>query len=96
MVIFTLGNAGRDPEVLREARRLADLHLTGDARLHPSIADTTLQLAAIEGDAELYERYFARMTDSSSAGETRQYRVALSFFCRSRTGEAHARICDLR
>ena len=80
MVIFTLGNAGRDPDVLREARRLAGLHLTGDARLHPSIADSTLQLAAIEGNAELYEQYFARMTDSSSGTDPRQYRVALSFF----------------
>jgi aminopeptidase N len=80
MVIFTLGNAGRDPDVLREARRLAGLHLTGDARLHSSIADTTLQLAAIEGNAELYEQYFARMKDSSSGTDPRRYRVALSFF----------------
>src|SRR5688572_21099716 len=79
-VIFTLGNAGRDPEVLREAQRLAHLHVTGDATLHPSLVDTTLQIGALEGDAALYEQYVSRMEASASAAEKRQYSIALAFF----------------
>ncbi|MEO5739923.1 MAG: M1 family metallopeptidase [Vicinamibacterales bacterium] len=79
-VLFTMGNAARDPEILREARRLARLHVTGAARLPSSIVDTTLQLAAIDGDAELYDQYLARITQSPTPGEQAQYLTALSFF----------------
>ena len=71
-VIFTLGNAGHDPDVLREARRLAQLHVSGATRLHASIADVTLQLAAIEGDAALYDQYLARMGGRATS-ESLQY-----------------------
>ena len=76
--LFTMGNAGRAPEVLREARRLAALYLAGSAELHPSIVDTTLQLAAIEGDTALYEQYLSRVKGT----ELEQYRYleALAFF----------------
>jgi aminopeptidase N len=79
-VIFTLGNAGRDPEVLRETQRLARLHVTGGARLHPSVADTTLQVGALDGDEALYEQYVSRMEASASAAEKLQYLTALAFF----------------
>jgi alanyl aminopeptidase len=79
-VIFTLGNAGRDPEVLREAQRLARIHTTGADRLHSSLADTTLQIGALDGDAALYEQYMSRMEATASAAEKRQYLIALAFF----------------
>ena len=79
-VIFTMGNAGRDRGVLREAQRLAVLHVTGSAMLHPSVADTVLQIAAIEGDAALYNQYVSRMEASSTAGDKLRYLAALAFF----------------
>jgi aminopeptidase N len=78
--LFALGNAGRDPDVLREARRLADLHTTGTTPLHASLVDTMLQLAAIDGDNALYERYLSRMKQGARPGEQTQYLAALSFF----------------
>ena len=36
-VLYTLGYAGRDPEVLTEARRRADRYLTDGTPLHPSL-----------------------------------------------------------
>lgn len=78
--IFTMGNAGRDPGVLGEAQRLARLHVTGGAMLHPSVADTTLQIGALDGDEGLYEQYVSRMEASASAGEKVQYVTALAFF----------------
>jgi aminopeptidase N len=79
-VIFTLGNAGRDPELLREAQRLARLHITGGATLHPSVADTTLRIGALDGDVALYEQYVLRMEASASASEKLQYLTALAYF----------------
>jgi aminopeptidase N len=78
--MFTMGNAGRDAGVLREARRLTNLHLTGAAPLGPSMVDTALELAAIEGDAVLYDQYVSRMRASSTPAEQAQYLAALSFF----------------
>ena len=79
-VIFTLGNAGRDADVLREARRLAGLHVTDATPVHASLADTTLELAAITGDVALYEQYLQRVNGASNPGERARYMVALSFF----------------
>jgi aminopeptidase N len=80
IVLFTMGNAGRDPDVLREARRLIGLHTAGSARLHPSIVETTLQLAAIDGDAVLYEQYMSHLTSNVTPAEHLQYLRALPFF----------------
>ena len=76
--LFTMGNGGRDPEVLREARRLASLHLAGSSKLHPSIVETTLQLAAIEGDTNLYEQYLSRIKTTDI--DQYQYLGALAYF----------------
>jgi aminopeptidase N len=98
-VLFTMGNAGRDPDVLREARRLAALHLADSARLHPSIVETTLELAALEGDASLYEQYMSRVRGNVSPGERAQYLRALSFFTDSelqRRTLAYATSADIR
>jgi len=80
IAMFTMGNAGRDADILREARRLAGLHVTGAEPLHPSMVDTALELAAIEGDAALYDQYMSRMRASSTPADQAQYLAALSFF----------------
>jgi aminopeptidase N len=79
-VLYTLGYAGRDPNVLREARRRADVHLAGVAPLDPSLVDAVLQLAAIDGDAPLYDRYLAIIRDQDGRGEQLGYRTALAYF----------------
>jgi aminopeptidase N len=78
-VLFTLGHTGRDPGVLQEARRLVDAHFDETA-LDPSIAETALELAAINGDRTLYERYFSRMTGSTRRDDEVVYRRALTHF----------------
>ncbi len=79
-LLFTLGYAGRDPELLREARRRVDLHVAGPGALDPSLVNTALQLAAIGGDAALYDRYVSRMTGTDSRDEESAYRRALVYF----------------
>jgi aminopeptidase N len=78
-VLYTLGYAGRDPEVLAEARRRVDRFLETSAALDPTTAGTLLQLAAIDGDASLYEQYVGRLAGSSSR-EQIDFRNALAYF----------------
>ena len=79
-VLYTLGYAGRDPDVLREARRRVDRHLARVESLDPSLFTVTVQLAAINGDAALYNRYLALIKGQRDAGEQTGYRAALSYF----------------
>lgn len=92
-VLYTLGYAGRDPDVLREARRRVDAHLAGTARtastggsgppdqkIDPSLLHTALDLAAIHGDAQLYDRYLARTRGQNPRAEQVVFRNALAYF----------------
>ena len=78
-VLYTLGYAGRDPNVLKEARRRVDMQLGSAGAIDPSLATTFLDLAALNGDASLYDKYLARM-GRSNRGPQFQYREALSYF----------------
>ena len=79
-VLYTLGSAGNDPDVLAEARRGAEGHLGAGARLHPSVAGTILNLAAMDGDASLYDRYLAGMAGNNSRDDQIRFRNALTYF----------------
>jgi len=79
-VLYTLGYAGRDERVLREARRLVDLHLAGTTTLDPSLTETAFDLAALTGGADLYEQYFSGMTHAATRREQTLFRNALSYF----------------
>ena len=49
-VLTTLGQVGRDPEVLAMSRRLALWYLANPLAIDPSLADTVVDLAALEGE----------------------------------------------
>src|SRR5215475_6085920 len=55
-VMHTLGYAGRDPEVLAEARELTDQALENPASIDHTIAFTAFSLAARNGDSALYDK----------------------------------------
>ena len=48
--------------------------------LDPGLAPTILQLAAINGDAPLYEKYVARMAGAASRDEQIRFRDSLAYF----------------
>jgi aminopeptidase N len=80
-VLYTLGYAGRDPAVLREARRRVDMYLGSAGDTDPSLFTTVVELAALNGDAALYERYLARSRRANEeGGDARNFRGALSLF----------------
>jgi hypothetical protein len=73
-VLYTLGYAGRDPHVRAEARRRIEKYIDADAGIDPTLSRTVVDLAALEGDSSLYERYLARArgapTRNSDAGSS--------------------------
>ena len=80
-VLYTLGYSGRDPGVLREARRRVEMYLANAGTIDSSVFNTAVRLAAIDGDARLYERYKERATDKNrSARDGQNFRAALAYF----------------
>ena len=79
-VLYTLGYAGRDPEVLAEARRRVDLHLDGTELMDASISRVAFQLAALQGDEALYNRYLEQMAKTATPEQAAMFRSTLPFF----------------
>lgn len=69
VVYEVLGNAGRDPQVLAEAGRLAREALKNPDAVDASMAGTVFHLAALTGDAAFYDGILAAMPKSHSPEE---------------------------
>lgn len=80
ILIRTLGESGADPDVLRQARSLALASMNGTARVDPSLLQTVLDLAAINGDAQLYDAYMAQLAKNLSPEQHYRYLDALALF----------------
>ena len=82
LVINALGHAAAAADVRAEARRQIDAHLDGTARLQPDVAGPIASVAAIEGDAALFDRYIARMKEAqqSDPQEEARFRGAIADF----------------
>jgi aminopeptidase N/puromycin-sensitive aminopeptidase len=68
-VMFALGYAGRDPQVLAEARKLTETGLVNPSGVDHEMAFTAFRLAALEGDASLYDRVFAKLQNKEVTPE---------------------------
>jgi aminopeptidase N/puromycin-sensitive aminopeptidase len=79
-VFTTLGQVGRDPEVLAMARTLAHRYLADPLAIDPSLADTVVNLAALEGDAALYDDFLAATKTAKSPEEYYRFLFALARF----------------
>ena len=77
---MTLGHTGRDPEVRTAARKLAEHYMADPKSVDATLADTVLSLAALDGDAALYETYVAKMEASAEPEERERYLDALTYF----------------
>lgn len=74
------GYIGRDPAVLREAAKLAHDELQKPGTIDPSMADTVFELAAVTGDAQLYDQMVAAMPKAKSPEEYYRLGGALTDF----------------
>ena len=58
-----------DPEVQRRSREMVERYLEQPSSLPPTLVSTVVQVAAIGGDAQLYDRYLAKMKASIATPE---------------------------
>ena len=62
-----VGVTGNDPDVQRTARELARDYIADPRSLPPTLAPTVLQVAAVGGDAALYDQYLAQLGELAVA-----------------------------
>jgi aminopeptidase N len=80
-LLTLVGITGNDTEVQRRARELAAAYITDPASLSPTLAPAVLRVAAIAGDAALYDRYVAQLEKVSNQPEEYfRFFNALSWF----------------
>lgn len=79
-VLYTLGYQGRDPEVLARAREEAPKVVDGTSQVDPNLYDTVVTLAAIQGDAALFDAYQAQLKTAKSPADYYRYLYALTEF----------------
>ena len=78
--MHTLGYTGRDPDVLIEARKLTEQAFESPTSVDRTIAATALSLAAMNGDASLYDRIFDHLKKASTPEVYYLYLQTLSRF----------------
>jgi aminopeptidase N len=79
-VLYTLGTAGEDPEVLEQARALVGKHLKDGAAANPTVLENAVRLAAIHGDAALYDQYLEQSRKAQVPEDRYLYQEALTRF----------------
>ena len=79
-VLYTLGWAGADPATLQMARDATLRYLNGTSVTEPTLLSTAIQLAATNGDRDLYDRMLARMRSDPEPTEQQRFRNALGRF----------------
>jgi puromycin-sensitive aminopeptidase len=79
-LVRLLGETGRDPAVIAKARELVSALLTGSAASEPTLRSTIVDIAALGGDAALYEKYMARARQAVVPEERYRYMTGLTTF----------------
>ncbi|HEV8129351.1 MAG TPA: M1 family metallopeptidase [Candidatus Eisenbacteria bacterium] len=75
-----LGDEGKDMQVLAHADSLARSFLRDRGSIDPSLISISLQLAAIRGDASLYEQYRQRFETTTVPTDREPYLKAMGCF----------------
>ncbi|HWK30715.1 MAG TPA: ERAP1-like C-terminal domain-containing protein, partial [Terriglobales bacterium] len=79
-VLYTLGYQGRDPEVLARAREEAPKVIDGTSQIDPNLYGSIVTLAAINGDAALFDAYQSQLKKAKSPAEYYRYLYGLTEF----------------
>jgi aminopeptidase N len=79
-LLNALGYDARDPEVLEQARKLADKALSDPSSLDRELAVGAISLAALNGDEAFYNRIMAAMKSAKSPEEYYMYFSTLRRF----------------
>jgi puromycin-sensitive aminopeptidase len=79
-VIGTLGVSGRDPEILAQARELAQKYMHEPSAVDATLAGTVLYLAALNGDEALYNQFLAHAKSAQTPEDYYRYLGTLAAF----------------
>jgi aminopeptidase N len=79
-VTYTLGYTGRDPETLAKARELALKEMNTPGSVDVSLLDVVFGLAAINGDAALYDQMMAHIRENQAPDQYYRYFYNLTHF----------------
>ena len=79
-VFRTLATYGRDPDAVAKARAIVEQYMTDPNSVDAAIAGTALSIAALHGNADLYDKYIARMKTAKTPEEYYNYFRALGKF----------------
>ncbi|MFI5104856.1 MAG: M1 family aminopeptidase, partial [Terriglobales bacterium] len=79
-IIRALGYQGRDPGVLRRVSELEQQYRKDPASVDPNLGGLAVELAALNGDAKLYDEYAQRMSQAKTPQELYTYMEALARF----------------
>lgn len=80
LLLRALGLAARDDEVLEDARRRVRDYLQDDGEIEPALRTTLVNVAALAGDAELYEQYVVRTREAGTPEERYRFLYGLARF----------------
>ncbi len=75
-----LGETARDPEAINAARRLVGRELASPGSLDANLLNEVVKVAALGGDATLYDKYLARSKQAVDPEEHYRYLYALASF----------------
>jgi aminopeptidase N len=76
----SLGYDARDPDVLAQARKIADKFIDDPSSVEPQLAGGALNLAALNGDDALYTRLMTALKNTKSPEEYYNYLYTLPQF----------------
>jgi aminopeptidase N len=79
-VFGLLGDKAQDTDILKEARQLTQQYLRDPGSVDSNLAEQALQLAAMHGDAALFEQFVQKMKSSITPEEHNRYLYALTYF----------------
>ena len=79
-LLFALGHDARDPEALKEARKIADQALADPSSVDHQLAASAFPLAALNGGADFYDKLMAALKNPKSPEEYYNYFFTLPEF----------------
>jgi len=79
-VFTSLGQDGRDPEALAQGRKVAEKALADPSSVDPQLAGSAFAVAAVNGDADFYDKLMAGLKSPKSPEQYYQYFYTLPQF----------------
>jgi aminopeptidase N len=79
-VFIVLALYGRDPELIEKARVIAEQYMKAPESVPPDLAGKALVIAAMNGDAALYDQYVAHLKTANTPEEYGSYLQSLGMF----------------